>query len=129
VTQQFIWINGGATMNDAETQAEVLAAAIRSVTDLWDEPLDEVHDIPPIVNAILAARIEQARAGEGVETVECSASDRRDVRKWLIEQADLRVKFFPQRRDGVDALMRHLAASLSPVEPETSEPEGGGSDV
>jgi hypothetical protein len=52
--------------HDTETLAEVLAEAIRSVTDLWDEPLDEVHDIPPIVNAILAeARIVQARAGEG----------------------------------------------------------------
>lgn len=34
---------------------EALTAAIRSVTDLWDEPLDDVHDIPPIVNAVLAA--------------------------------------------------------------------------
>lgn len=34
---------------------QTLIAIIRSVTDGWDEPLDEVHDIPPIVNAILAA--------------------------------------------------------------------------
>lgn len=33
---------------------EKLTATIRAVTDLWDEPLDEVHDIPKIVNAILA---------------------------------------------------------------------------
>lgn len=32
-----------------------LAATIRSVTDLWDEPLDEVRDVPQIVNAILAS--------------------------------------------------------------------------
>lgn len=32
-----------------------ITSAIRSVTDSWDEPLDEVHDIPPIVNAIVAA--------------------------------------------------------------------------
>ena len=32
-----------------------LTEVIRSVTDLWDEPLDEVHDIPEIVNAILAS--------------------------------------------------------------------------
>jgi hypothetical protein len=60
--------------HDTETLAEV----IRSVTDLWDEPLDEVHDIPGIVNAILAsnwlaARIEQARAG--VECSNCGADD------------------------------------------------------
>jgi len=32
-----------------------LAGVIGAVTDYWDEPLDEVHDIPAIVNAILAA--------------------------------------------------------------------------
>ena len=37
------------------TDAEALTAVIRSVTDLWPEPLDEVHDIPPVVNAVLAA--------------------------------------------------------------------------
>lgn len=31
-----------------------LARVIAGVTDLWDEPLDDVHDIPQIVNAILA---------------------------------------------------------------------------
>ena len=31
-----------------------VAEAIRSVTDRWDEPLDEVHDVPPIADAILA---------------------------------------------------------------------------
>lgn len=35
--------------------SENLAQTIKAVTDLWDEPLDEVHDIPQIVNAILAA--------------------------------------------------------------------------
>lgn len=35
------------------TRAE-LTEVIRSVTYLWDEPLDEVHDIPPIVNALAA---------------------------------------------------------------------------
>jgi hypothetical protein len=36
----------------------VLTNVIRSVTDQWDEPLDEVHDIPQIVNAILVAEKE-----------------------------------------------------------------------
>lgn len=33
---------------------EEVARAIRSVTDRWDEPLDEVHDVPPIADALLA---------------------------------------------------------------------------
>lgn len=32
-----------------------LSAIIRTVTDQWDEPLDEVHDIPQIANAIIAS--------------------------------------------------------------------------
>lgn len=36
-------------------ERSILDATIRSVTDLWPEPLDEVHDIPPLRNAILAA--------------------------------------------------------------------------
>lgn len=32
-----------------------LSKTIAEVTDLWDEPLDEVHDLPQIVNAILAS--------------------------------------------------------------------------
>ena len=44
---------------DAPTPApsatrEAVAEAIRSVTDLWDEPLDEVRDVPPIADALLA---------------------------------------------------------------------------
>lgn len=45
-----------------------LTKAIKSVTDLWDEPLDDVHDLPQIVNAILAAgysRTVGTGAGEG----------------------------------------------------------------
>lgn len=37
------------------TDREELTKTIAAVTDTWDEPLDEVHDLPPIVNAILAA--------------------------------------------------------------------------
>lgn len=36
-------------------EREALTVAIQSVTGLWDEPLDEVHDVPQIVNALLAA--------------------------------------------------------------------------
>ena len=35
------------------TRDEV-ARVIRSVTDRWDEPLDEVHDVPPVADALLA---------------------------------------------------------------------------
>lgn len=34
--------------------SEEMDKVIASVTDKWDEPLDEVYDIPPIRNAILA---------------------------------------------------------------------------
>jgi hypothetical protein len=32
-----------------------LMQIIRTVTDQWDEPLDEVHDVPQIANAIISA--------------------------------------------------------------------------
>lgn len=54
--------------------------------------------------------ISPDRMTAAVEKAEWSESDVRDVRAWLIREADDRVKFFPQRRDGVDAFMRHLAA-------------------
>ena len=37
-----------------EQMRDGLSRAIREVTDLWEEPLDEVHDVPQIVNAVLA---------------------------------------------------------------------------
>jgi hypothetical protein len=51
--------------------------------------------------------------------------DRRDVAKWLTDEADHRVRFFPQRRDGIDTLMRHLAEALThtaaPDPPEAND--------
>ena len=41
------------TAAPSATRDEV-ARAVRSVTDRWDEPLDEVHDVPPIADALLA---------------------------------------------------------------------------
>lgn len=41
--------------------SEELTSVIRAVTDLWDEPLDEVHDLPQIVNALLASGLVSAR--------------------------------------------------------------------
>lgn len=38
---------------DAVVTVEMIAEAIAKVTDMWDEPLDEVYDIPPIARAIL----------------------------------------------------------------------------
>jgi hypothetical protein len=42
-------------MSDLSDARDVLVKIVATVTDGWDEPLDEVHDIPQIVNAILAA--------------------------------------------------------------------------
>lgn len=63
-----------------------------------------------VVERILASR---ARPASVDAETPWSESDRRDVSAWLTREADQRVKFFPQRRDGVDALMRHLAVSLA----------------
>lgn len=52
--------------------------------------------------------VVEREGGEG----SWSASDMRDVGNWLVREADQRVHLFPQRRDGVDDLMRHIAASL-----------------
>lgn len=56
-------------MNDKKEAAETISGLIASVTDTWDEPLDEVHDIPQIVNAFLASdwlasEIRKAKAEE-----------------------------------------------------------------
>lgn len=40
---------------------ETLTRAICAVTDLWAEPLDDVHDVPQIVNAVLAALSDHDR--------------------------------------------------------------------
>jgi len=57
---------------------EALAGVIQSVTDNWDEPLDEVHDVPQIVNAILAsdwlAQVKATARAEGaVDALEQAA--------------------------------------------------------
>lgn len=39
------------TADDARAR---ITRAIKAVTDTWVEPLDDVHDIPQIVNAVLA---------------------------------------------------------------------------
>lgn len=41
-----------------------------------------------------------------------SKVDCRVVGRWLVREADDRLRFFPQRADGVDALLRHLASSM-----------------
>ena len=43
-----------------------LTAAIRAVTDAWEEPLDEVHDVPQVVNSVLAWAAQQSAAAERV---------------------------------------------------------------
>jgi hypothetical protein len=46
---------GKQAAETARFLSDALAQTIATVTDSWDEPLDGVHDIPQIVNAILAA--------------------------------------------------------------------------
>ena len=46
---------------------EKLAEVIARVTDLWDDPLDEVHDIPQIARAV--AEWLKGQGGESSEAV------------------------------------------------------------
>lgn len=64
--------------------------------------------------------------GAGMEA--WSESDVRDVRAWLISEADQRVQFFPQRRDGVDALVRHLAENLPHLSADRDAEDGQAND-
>ncbi len=72
-------------------QCDALASLIQSVTDLWDEPLDDVRDIPQIVNAILASSwladllaAERAKVRDGIaEAIEAEA-----IRGWSVEEVE-----------------------------------------
>lgn len=44
-------------MSNEQSIRDEIAREIRAVTDGWAEPLDEVHDVPQIVNAILASTV------------------------------------------------------------------------
>ena len=60
-THEMTWMLPATVLHDPSAPApapsatrETVARTIRSVTDLWDEPLDEVRDVPPIADALLA---------------------------------------------------------------------------
>ncbi|PVU81350.1 hypothetical protein DDP54_15730 (plasmid) [Cellulomonas sp. WB94] len=56
-----------------------LARVIRDVTDAWEEPLDEVHDVPQIVNAVLAWQASRPDVPAGASGVDrCSYCGRVD---------------------------------------------------
>lgn len=72
-----------------QTISERIEAAIRSVTDLWDEPLDEVHDVPQIVNALLAAGIMQEVRAEALrEAADAFEPEVVRAAKWASETSD-----------------------------------------
>lgn len=74
-----------------------------------------------VIERILAAHLAARDSGSGQGATPWSAEDRRDVSAWLLREADQRVEFFPQRRDGVDALIRHLSDHLAARQPEGGE--------
>ena len=43
---------GAAPQAESTIDEDALAEVIAGVTDLWDEPLDEIHDIPQIARAV-----------------------------------------------------------------------------
>lgn len=61
---------------------EALDRVIREVTDEWPEPLDSVHDIPPLRNAILAAGFRQAPTEVTDEMVARAAAALRQRATW-----------------------------------------------
>lgn len=76
------------------TDRDTLTKIIRSVTDRWDEPLDEVHDVPQIVNAILAAdwQLTAYRGATVAKALQDAAEDMPAewyrAKNWLDERAD-----------------------------------------
>lgn len=46
-----------------ENVEAALTEVIGKVTDLWDEPLDDVHDIPQIARAVAAWRLKGGARG------------------------------------------------------------------
>lgn len=58
---------------------------VAAVTDRWDEPLDEVHDIPQIVDAILASGWLTAHDAEQRERIAKQVEDYWDACGELID--------------------------------------------
>ena len=77
---------------------DALAVLIRSTTDTWDEPLDEVHDVPQIVNAILGSEWLAAR-------------DRRVAAQTLRDAADDAVNLWQNTGGGGD--IRETVAAVA----------------
>lgn len=103
-----------------ELRAKV-EAAILAVTNAWDEPLDEVHDVPPITNAIIALALpailddlEAAREEIATLTAQRDRAERRHERLELGVEA-LAVQEEWNVKHGVDVPLRghHLRALLA----------------
>lgn len=67
---------------ETHPEAAGLAEVIRHVTDLWDEPLDEVRDVPQIVNAVLAAGYHRLARLTDDDVVEAAAEAMADRNGW-----------------------------------------------
>lgn len=84
-----------ASVVSERTLRERLGRAICAVTDTWDEPLDEVVDVPQVVNAVLAEGLSPT--GEQWDSILERMSESLDetdaswavevVRSWLAEVA------------------------------------------
>lgn len=98
-------------------EALAALAAVRALADEWRKYHDDsAPNAYTIIYGDAANMLHRALATPAPAPVddrkalaEWSESDRNDVSAWLTSEADQRVKFFPQRRDGVDSLLRHLA--------------------
>ena len=65
--QELIDLKASPVLPSSGVDEEKLAEVIARVTDLWDDPLDEVHDIPQIARAV--AEWLKGQGGESSEAV------------------------------------------------------------
>lgn len=90
---------------------DLFAAVARIKADAAREAYDKGH---------------AAGVAEGLRVAAGSPKDLRDVGAWLVREADRRVEFFPQRRDGVDDVMRAVASALFRAALAGTSPQGEG---
>lgn len=101
---------------ETHLEAAGLAETIRHVTDLWDEPLDEVRDVPQIVNAILAARYHRLARLTDDDVVEAAAEAMLQRHDDRLENPRHRGNQFPWPEHS--RMFRSLAAAIKEASDE-----------
>lgn len=121
-------------MGDAAAENQALAEVIRTVTDLWTEPLDEVHDVPPIVNAVLASGYQRTTcactAGPGYDgPVEECPRHGRPYDDWVQACVTAQISEAALRTRIEAAIGQHSFGASIPGERERNPNHNGAHDV